>query len=243
MSNNKLIERYFSNQLTKEDRLEFEELYKNDKTFKNELDFLENLKSITEDDDSSNFKAQLEGFEKEYQNTNKSANNKAWLKPLLAVAAVLVIALTINFGWNRSVDETKLFDTYIEPSKNVTQPIVRSDSYKNNLNNAFIAYNDSNYEEAVYLFENAYEDTKQSEILFYEGNALLAMGKPIEAIKKFNQHLTFSDSLTNRSHWYIALAYLKAKDIENAKFQFKLLMNSGESFKKEEASSIIKKLK
>lgn len=243
MSNEELIEHYFSNVLSREERLEFNNRYEQDKTFKDEVDFLENLKVVSEGEDSQNFKSQLKGFEKEYQNTSETSNTKAWLKPLLAVAAILIIALSINFGRNRSVDETKLFDTYFEPSKNVTQPIIRSDGNENTLNDAFIAYNSSNYQEALTLFNNVYRDSKQSELLFYEGNALLALEKPKEAIEKFNQHLTFSDSLVNRSHWYLALSYLKSKDSEKAKLELQALLNSGENFKKKEATSLIKKLK
>jgi hypothetical protein len=69
------------------------------------------------------------------------------------------------------------------------------------------------------------------------------MDKPEEAIDKFNQHLTFSDSLLNRSHWYLALSYLKTKDSKNAILQLTALLDSGENFKKEEATSLLKKLK
>lgn len=243
MSNDKLIEQYFSNRLSKEERLEFDVLYRKDKTFKDEVDFLENLKTVSDEDDSRNFKAQLEGFEKAYQNTTKTSNHIAWLKPLLAVAAVLVVALSINFGLNRSIDENNLFDTYFEPSKNVSQPIVRSDGHENILNTAFIAYSDSNFEEAMSLFKTAYQESKQSELLFYEGNALLALGDTQNAIEKFKEHLTYTDVLTNRSHWYLALSYLKTKDSKNAILQLNALLNSGENFKKEEATSLLKKLK
>lgn len=242
MSTEELIEHYFSNRLSEEARLEFDMLYKNDKAFRTEVDFLENVKTVSENEDSQHFKTQLEGFEKEHQNTTKTTNHKAWLKPLLGAAAIVFIALTITFGWNHSIDENKLFVTYFEPSKNVTQPIVRSDTNENMLNNAFIAYTDSNYQEAISIFENEYQTSKQSELLFYEGNALLALDKIKEAIEKFKEHLTFSDVLTNRSHWYLALAYLKTKDSKNAKLQLNALLNSGESFKKEEANLLLNKL-
>lgn len=242
MSNDELIEQYFSNRLSREERLEFDTLYSKDKTFKDEVDFLENLKAVSKEVDSQNFKTQLEGFEKAYQNATKTTKHIAWLKPMLAVAAVLVIALSINLVLNPSIDENKLFDTYFEPSKNVTQPIVRSDSDENILNTAFIAYNDSNYEEAVSLFKNAYQDSKQSELLFYEGNAFLALGDTKNAIEKFKEHLTYSDILTYRSSWYLALAYVKTKQLEKAKQALKTFINSGENFKKEEATSLLKKL-
>lgn len=242
MSTDELIEQYFSNRLSEKERLEFDQFYETDKDFRDEVDFLKSLKAISEDVDSKNFKVTLQGFEKEHQSTKTTSINKSWLKPLSALAAVLIIALIINFGLNRSLDEAELFEYYFEPSKNVTQPIVRSDNDKNILDDAFIAYNDADYKAAILLFEKVYQTSKQSELFFYEGNALLALGKPEESIKKFKEHLLFSDVLTNRSHWYLALAYLRTKDLGNAKLQLNALLNSGEKFKKEEATSILKKL-
>jgi tetratricopeptide (TPR) repeat protein len=164
------------------------------------------------------------------------------LKPLAALAALLVIALSINFFINSEVNEDKLFSIYFEPSKNVTAPIVRSETDENLLNSAFIAYSESNYEVAISLFEKGFEDTKNSELLFYEANALLASGNTEEAIKKFEEHLTYSDILTNRSHWYLALTYLKSENPDKAKQELKSLIDSGEPFKKAEAKSLLKKL-
>ena len=59
--------------------------------------------------------------------------------------------------------------------------------------------------------------SKKSELLFYQGNAQLAKGKTIEAIDTFKQHILTSDSLTKRTHWYLALAYLKNKETAQSK--------------------------
>ena len=158
-------------------------------------------------------------------------------------AAVLLIAFCVNFFWDSSIDEAELFAHYFEPSKNVSAPIVRSDSEENDINEAFINYSQHHFENANLLFEKAYKTNQKPELLFYQGNALLASGKNQEAINIFKQHLTFSDTLSNRTHWYLALAYLKTKDLKQAKQHLELLLNSGEVFKKEEASSLLKKLK
>jgi tetratricopeptide (TPR) repeat protein len=242
MSNDKLIEFYFSNRLSKEERSEFDRLYQNDGTFRDEVDFLENVRAISENEDAQQFKTQLESFESDYQNTKNITNRKSWLKPLLAVAAITVIAICINFLINSPINEDTLFATYFEPSKNVSAPIVRSETDETILNNAFIAYNETDYKQALPLFEKAFEKTQNSELLFYEGNALLALGQTENAVEKFKEHLKYSDVLTNRSHWYLALAYLKNKDLEHAKLQLTALLNSDETFKKEEANSLLKKL-
>lgn len=241
MINETLIEKYFSKQLTPEEVLEFEKRYKTDDSFKEDVDFLKDLKSVSEAEDDLQFKKQLASYESENTKKKKSTVSK-WLKPLIAVAAILVVILSVNFLMNDSLNEDQLFLNYFEPSKNVSAPIVRSETDETMLNNAFIAYSEKNYSEAIALFETSYEDSKNSELLFYEGNAYLAIGDIENAIAKFEEHLNYSDVLTNRSHWYLALAYLKSKNLEKAKLELKALIDSGETFKKDDAKSLLKKL-
>ena len=241
MINKTLIEKYFSKQLTTDESLEFEKFYKSDLNFKQEVDFLKDLKSVSEVEDDLQFKKQLDSYESEYIQQEKSTVIK-WLKPLIAVAAILTISLSVYFLMNPSLNEEQLFSNYFEPSKNVSAPIVRSDTDETTVNNAFIAYSEADYKEAITLFDNAYQNSKNSELLFYEGNAYLALGDTDNAITKFEEHLNYSDILTHRSHWYLALAYLKSKNTEKAKLELKALMDSGETFKNEEAKSLLKKL-
>lgn len=241
MNNSKLIEKYFSNQLSEIERLEFNGLYTTDPEFKKEVDFLNNVKSVSEKEDDAQFKKHLRTYEAEFS-TKKKRKSKQWLKPLYAVAAILLIALSINLFQQDRINETELFSTYFEPSKNVSVPIVRSETDESLLNNAFMAYSETNYEEALSLFQKAFENTQNSELLFYEGNTLLALGQTEKAIEKFKEHLNYEDQLTNRSYWYLALAYLKTNQLENAKDALKTLIDSGETFKKREATLLLKKI-
>lgn len=242
MNNSKLIEKYFSRTLTKLELEEFNTLYKNNLIFKDEVDFLKNVKTVSKKEDDANFKLKLQAFEEELS-VKKTKKKNAWIKPLTMAAAVLLIAFCINFLWDTSINEDELFTHYFEPSKNVSAPIVRSNNEENVQNEAFINYSERDYDNANLLFERAFKISKNSELLFYQGNALLASGKNNEAINIFKHHLTFLDTLSNRTHWYLALAYLKTKNLKQARQQLELLINSGEVFKKEEASSLLKKLK
>ena len=242
MNNSKLIEKYFSRTLTEIELEEFNSLYENNPEFREEIDFLKNVALVSEKEDAANFKLKLQAFEAEFS-SKKNKKRNTWLKPLTTAAAVLLIAFCVHFFWNSAIDEDKLFTHYFEPSKNVSAPIVRSESEENTQTEAFINYSENNYETAQLLFEKAYKNSKKPELLFYQGNALLASGKNQEAINIFKQHLTFLDTLSNRTHWYLALAYLKTKDLKQSKQHLELLLNSGDVFKREEASSLLKKLK
>jgi len=236
-----LIEKYFSNKLSDKERVQFNSLYENNIEFKAEVDFLKNVKSVSEKEDSAQFKKQLASYESKFQKKQTSPFAK-WIKPIYAVAAIFLIGLSIHFFMNTPVNENELFVTYFLPSKNVSAPITRSQNTENLENEAFISYNEAKYSQALTLFKKAYQESKNSELLFYEGNALLALNKPDEAILKFKEHIAFNDGLANRSHWYLALAYLKTQNIESAKLELELFINSGETFKIEDAKSLLKKL-
>jgi len=241
MINKTLIENYFSNNLEENEKKEFEIEYQTNPEFKDEVDFLNNIKKVTEKEDTNQFKEKLVSFENQY---SKKTENRyvSWIKPVAAIAAIFIIAIAINFFFQTKESEQKLFLTYFEPSKNVSAPIVRATKNENIENNAFISYSEYDYVKALSLFEEAYSESKNSELLFYEGNALLALGKTKEAINKLKQHLQTSDSLSNRTHWYLALAYLKNKEPNHAKEELKQLLASGEPFKNKEATLLLEKL-
>lgn len=241
MNNSNLIEKYFSKKLSKDESLEFQKLYETDTKFKDDIDFLKNVKLVSEKEDDAYFKTTLQSIEASEKNKINN-NNKKWLKPLIAVAAIVLITFSLTYLWNPSLNEDDLFATYFQPAKNVSAPIIRSENKETKQDKAFIAYGELNYNQASILFEEAYLDSQNSELLFYEGNALLASNKPEKAILKFNEHLKLKDSLSNRTHWYLALAYLKIKNIENAKQELNALINSGENFKIEDSKSLLKKL-
>lgn len=241
MINQTLIEKYFSKRLTPNESLEFKRRYETDSEFKQEVDFLKDLKSVAATEDDVQFKNQLKSYESEISKPKKITTS-TWLKPLIAVAALVFVVLSITFLMNDSYDENQLFSHYFEPSKNVSAPIVRSNTNETILNNGFIAYSEAEYEQAILLFEKAYQNSANSELLFYQGNAHLALGETENAIEKFEEHLKYSDILTNRTHWYLALAYLKTKQPEKAKQELKTFLSSSETFKKDDARSLLKKL-
>ena len=90
---------------------------------------------------------------------------------------------------------------------------------------AFIAYETGDYELAVSLFSDLYEKDKQPYYLFYKANALLKLEKAKEAIPLLKEHLKTKDTLNEKSTWYLALAYLKIEDKENARTLLQQLVN------------------
>ena len=241
MIENSLIEKFFSNSLKENELLEFKKQYNTNDEFKKEVDFLKNIKVVSGVEDDEAFRSTLKGFELEVPNKHKTLfSNKVYV--ISTVAAILTIGLFISIYWFSNTNQKDLFATYFEPSRNVSAPIVRSDDSQNLTNDAFIAYVGKDYKSASILFEKAFTHSNNSELLFYQGNALLASGQVKDAIQKFKEHLKLHDTLTNRTHWYLALAYLKSNNLENAKKELIVFINTNENFKNKEARSLLKKL-
>lgn len=240
--NEKLIEKYFSKNLSEAERIEFNKIYETDADFKQEVDFLKNVQAVSETEDQTHFKNQLGNYETEIS-PKKVSSKSNWLKPIAAIAGIMIVAFGLTLLMSKDLANKDLFSTYFEPSKNVSAPIVRSENEEHLVNQAFIVYGEADYQDAIPLFQKAFEKTENSELLFYEGNALLAENNATEAIEIFKRHLSYADVLTNRTHWYLALAYLKSDKLEKAKQELEVVIASEETFKKNEAKSLLKKLK
>ena len=156
MINKTLIENFFSNNLDESQKKEFEIEYQTNPEFKDEVDFLNNIKKVSEKEDTNQFRNKLVSFEKEYNEKNKN-NLSKWIKPLTKIAAVFIIAITLLFLFQTKETEETLFIANFEPSKNVSVPIVRATEDENVEKKRFYtAYGENDYEKALPLFEEAY---------------------------------------------------------------------------------------
>ena len=242
MKYEELIEKYFSGVLTQGEQQMFDSLYQKDIEFRKEVDFLKDVKKVSENTDTITFRNTLKGFENETA-YNRNGLIKTYWKPISAIAAILIIALSISFLIDSKVDHLYLFESYFEPSKNVTSPIVRNNNDDDLKNEAFFVYNKGNYEKASGLFSKLFQETNNSEFLFYQGNSLLAQGNSQQAIEVFNEHLKHNDQLSNRTYWYLALAYLNTNELKLAKKELEAYIASGDVYKSEEAKSLLEDIK
>lgn len=241
MKHQELIEKYFSDALTQDEQKTFDALYIEGGEFKKEVDFLKDLKKVSETKDTATFRSTLKSFENGTADKKPNLIKTYW-KPLTAIAAIFIVALSINFWLDSQIDNQFLFENYFEPSKNVTSPVVRSNNDETLHNEAFYVYSKKDYTKASELFSKLHKETNNSEFLFYQGNSLLAKGDIEKAIEVFNEHLKYNDQLYNRTHWYLALAYLNTNNLKQAKQELETFIASGETFKKEEAKSLLEDL-
>ncbi len=237
MRHEELIEKYILNRLTSEEQLEFAKLLKSDSAFKEEVDLHTNLKKVIDYEDDANFRDLIVDLEEQVK---KPKQKRSYTKWLAAASIVLLLGLTYFFNMGQKLSTDDLFAQNFEPYRNVVAPIVRSNDQQDEKSLAFLAYEKGEYETAVTLFSKLYISTKEPYYLFYKANALLKLERANEAVPLLLEHLKTKDTLTEKTNWYLALAYLKIKDKQKAKELLKKVI-ANKSYKNKEAEKLLDK--
>jgi len=234
-----LIEKFIQNILSKDEKLAFDELLEKDDSFKKEVQLHVDLKKAIEKEDDSNFRNLISGIE----STTKIPKEKnSRLKWLVAASIIFLLGLSYFLTLEKKASTQELFASYFKPYKNVIQPLQRNGDQQNEKAIAFMAYDKGEYEKAVLLFSELYTSTKEPYDLFYKANALLKLERANEAVPLLLEHLKTKDTLTEKSHWYLAMAYLKSNDKTNAKQSLKKVLSEGK-YKTKEAEKLLKQFK
>ena len=240
-----LIQRYLFDQLSEEEMKLFLALRESDSLFREEVEYQENLKEVCKIEDDLKFKVLISSFEDELKSKTKNTYLKRtlWLK--MTAAAVVVVSLgyfTLMFLSPKQSPE-ELFAAHFELSKNVSYPITRTSSKQEVLTDAFVAYENQNYKKALTLFETYFEQSKDTTILFYEANVLMASKENIKAIDLLTTVQNSSSTISPRVHWYKALSYLRLNRKKEALFELEFSLKNSDDFKKAETLKLLKSLK
>lgn len=247
MNREEQINAYLHHKLDPKGQEEVEVLYESDKEYKEEMDFQKDLMAAFASLEREQLKTKLQKFEEEIQNEEKTPNTtskheKVYKPWMLAAACILVIVgLGVMGLFNKSADPQAVYSDYFKPYENVVYPLVRGETKKNVESITFIAYEAENFEGTAKNFHTLFENTGKSYYLLYEANAYLAQGKPKKAIPLLQKQLSYEDEFAVKSKWYLALAYLKTREMEKAKQLFKEVKAKG-GFKAHEAKEIMSKL-
>ena len=241
MDREKLIEKYMQGRLSDAEQAEFERLLNSDTDFKTDVEFQSNLKRVTEAEDDEKFRQLLSEFEDEVS-PQKSNFRTIPTKWLAAASVALLLTLGYFFIFNPTLSPQELFIENFEPYPNVVHPIVRSGGDVSPKNDAFTAYQNGEYEKASAMFSKLYEETGESPYLFYSGNALIQLNRGTEAIPVLEKHLKTKDGLSDKTAWYMAMAYLQIGDTDNAKKMLEMVVVDNE-YQAESARKLLKSLK
>lgn len=137
-----------------------------------------------------------------------------------ATVAILAVCVAYFINNNQSVNTDQLFADNFMPYAALTYAPQRSDTLLTSMKEqAFAAYSNRNYPEAISLFEDILAQSEETIVWFYLGNAYLTQEQTEQAIAAFQQFLEADPEsiLYPQATWFLALAYLKNDQLEPAK--------------------------
>ncbi len=240
MDNKELIQRHFLNELSDQEEQDFKELLKNDKDFKQEFTFQENLKKVIKVEERSRLKAKLNKFEQGINQDNVSFAR--WNPWMVAASAILLIAagwLSYSTLFNTNYDN--LYAANYKEYPNTVYAITRGDSIETLERKAFAAYDSGDYVHAINYFKNLTKNDNLDYVDFYLAQVYLKSDSIQKSIVLFKKVIGSNKQFVEESNWYLALAYLKLEDINNATKHLKMTV-AKYGYMKEEAKALLEVL-
>jgi len=236
MNQEALIEKYILGTLTSEEKEQVAKWLETDTSFKTELEFQTNLKRALEKGEDEAFKTTLKELEPGRQTPSKRPIFK-W-----AIAASIIVLVVVGTLLFQPSQNKSLFAQNFQPYANVIQPVVRGENLNDVTTQAFLAYENAEFELAETHFTTMVNSTNDSYALFYLANVKLALEKPDDAISLFHSYMTTGENLSSQAQWYVALAYLQLDDPVEAKVALKKIIRF-EGYGAAEAAILLEGLK
>ncbi|MFN3851348.1 MAG: tetratricopeptide repeat protein [Spirosomataceae bacterium] len=235
-----LIEKYFENNLTESEKAQFEVLINSNATFKDAVEFEKNLKNAIHHKERNELKNQLKSIEKKQETKVVAMPRWIWL----AAASVIIVGAALWLFIFKTPTNEDLFAQNFQVYPNVIAPSVRGTSTTDGDKKlAFELYEQEKYKEAIEIFEKTAKETKEEYPAFYVGQCYMALGDYQKAISSFSGAVLTDEKFPfdTQRKWYLALAYLKIGDKENAKLILELLTNY-ENVQTQKATELLEKL-
>jgi tetratricopeptide (TPR) repeat protein len=158
-----------------------------------------------------------------------------------AVAATLILGIlggVLYFIQQKETEKKEsIYASQFRPYRNYSQPTVRENTEKNDIEKAFSLYENGNYEAALVYFEKI--KTPQYDTQFFQANAYLATNQAEKALPILIQLSQLQDSeWQQKAEWYLALAWSE-KDLGKAKVLFEKIKNTANHPFQKQAAAIV----
>lgn len=247
------LERYQRGKCSGKEKQEVEHRLARDEGFRGLYDDMElmaqGLRRTSEgssiEDKIELLKSSLEVFEETEE--KEVINLNSWFtrnRSALSIAATISLLVASLFIFKTSAtNPDRLFQDYFEPYENLNSALRDSQQEVDDLAQAYIAYEQGKYAEAAEFFESVNsENTQLLTHFFYQGNAYLALGEAEKAIALFQIVSESKSILRDTAKWYLALSYLKSKELKKCREVLDEISLANNGFSKR-ANTIIKQLK
>lgn len=157
-----------------------------------------------------------------------------------SIAAILVLGLFVITKSTKNIDSEHLYVAYKNWNELPSLTLRDGDS---EIAKAEKFFRQKEYSKALVIFQNYQIENKEnlnSQVLMYTGITQLELDQNEKALLSFKK-LAQSNSLdAPKAHWYLALTYLKMKNIEEAKKELQKLITASNGYKKQSTDELIK---
>ncbi|RXR30163.1 hypothetical protein EQG68_12095 [Flavobacterium piscinae] len=234
---NELIEKYFENTLSAEEKVTWEENLKNDPEFKKEVEFQLEIKNAVLLAERQKIKNEIKQFELE------NFKPVFQLRKYFPYAAIFVAFISLLFYFSNQNQSTQsLYAKYHDPYPNTEISNTRNAYQKNStIEQAFMAYDLNDFKKANDQFDKILESSNEEYILFYKAICLMELNQHDQALKLF-ETTNWTANYLEKARWYQSLCYLKTNELKKAENTLEVLSNK-QSFKKTEAEELLSELK
>lgn len=228
------MQRYLDGDLGGQERLDFEKQLKSDPDLQSQADTYNALPG------GIRYHARMEAWQQIGKLEAEAASEdmgtipssrKIWPYWAVAASIALVFCSVVYLFFNPFNSDKRLFEENFTPYPVLAGAPTRGDNDLQALQeNAFAAYSNGNYGEAIPSFEKKGAQEEDPLALFYLGNAYLATGRNQDAILAFEKVLTYPTALVPQARWYLGLSYLANGDDEQARLAFEELAAGSSSY-------------
>ncbi|OWY26165.1 hypothetical protein C7N43_36700 [Sphingobacteriales bacterium UPWRP_1] len=169
------------------------------------------------------------------------------LRPILAIAAILVLAAGVYFIFSPSSNNPQeLFAQHFSPYANTltVRGVADTSSVAKTETEAMQYYQNQQYPQAAAAFDRLTQmnPKDQNTYDFYGGISLLANLQTAEAMQKLQTVAGSNNPYQEQAEWYIALAYLQNKNTEKAKELLQQITAKSVHDRKADAQDLLKSL-
>ncbi|MCH7413518.1 hypothetical protein MM213_08485 [Belliella sp. R4-6] len=224
MRNNmeELFEKYLNNKLSEGEKHDFENRLAEEPELKSELEFRYQIKIAVTLNERKRLKEILQKKSLEV----RKPRFEIWK---VAAAIVTLLSLTLTGYWllNQNSQKSDFYVTYYETFPNLEMPSIRGGNTDNNLSEAYLAYENEEYQIAKNLLLADFEESGSLVSKFYAAMAALELNEYTVA---YNLLDSIGDNIPsiyqNPRDYYLALLLLQKNKVERARVKLEKVANS-----------------
>ncbi len=170
--------------------------------------------------------------------TTSSHQPRSWWIAIIIISVIALSTLCLLISKDKASPPVEYAMAYYKtPPFVLSQSNRGTDEISNELSDINNAYKRKDYKKVVTLTEHQdFEGLK-----FYRGIALYELGRTKEAISSLDQ--SSDDELMDMRTWYLALAYLRAENLQSAQSELEKIVNIRDHYKNNQATELLEKIK